>query len=301
MTASTRRCASSPAGRFELHQHAADVPLDGPLGQHQPARDAAVGEALGHQREHLALAGAQHREPVGRAAAHQRGDDLRIERRAAARDALRRFDEVGDVEHPILEQVAEPALRDQPDRPRRLDVLGEHEHADVRVGVADPARGADALVGVGRRHPHVDDGEVGLVLADRPAQPVGVADGGDHRVPAVLEQPLEPVAQQRPGPRRSRPARQLRDDHGPLAGRAGDRHAAAQRGDAVGDPGQPRALRRHRAADAVVVHPHDEAAVAARRGDVDGRRIARAWRRWRAPRWRRSRRRSRPGPRSARR
>ena len=177
-------------GQVELHQHAADVPLDGSLGQHQAARDADVGEALGHQREYLALALGQHRQPVGGVAADERGHDLRIERRAAARDAHGRLDELADVEHPVLEQVAEAALRHQPDRARGLDVLGEHEHADVGVGVADPARGADAFVGVRRWHPHVDDGEVGLVLADRPAQPVGVIDGGDYRVPAVLEQPL---------------------------------------------------------------------------------------------------------------
>ena len=54
-----------------------------------------------------------------------------------------------------------------------------------------------ALVGVRRRHPHVDDGEIGRVLADRAAQAVGVVDGGDDLVAGVLEQPPQALAQER--------------------------------------------------------------------------------------------------------
>jgi hypothetical protein len=59
----------------------------------------------------------------------------------------------------------------------RLEILREHEHADVGVVVAD-ASGGD-LVGVGRWHADVDDGDVGPVMSDVVQQRVGVLDLGD--------------------------------------------------------------------------------------------------------------------------
>ena len=69
----------------------------------------------------------------------------------------------------------------------RLDVLGEDEHADLRVLGLDPARGPGALVGEARRHPNVDHHEVGPVAGDGGEQPVGVAERGDDLVTSVLE------------------------------------------------------------------------------------------------------------------
>ena len=71
---------------------------------------------------------------------------------------------VGD---PVLEQVADRCrvLFEQTHGVRRLDVLREDEDADARVLVTDAARGDDALVGVCRRHPDVDDREVGFLVA----------------------------------------------------------------------------------------------------------------------------------------
>ena len=69
--------------------------------------------------------------------ADQRRDDLRVERRAAVGDAARGVEEVVDVEHPVLEQVAEAAAGgDELDDVAGLDVLGEHEHAGPRVRCA---------------------------------------------------------------------------------------------------------------------------------------------------------------------
>ena len=48
--------------------------------------------------------------------------------------------------------------------------------------------GAQALVGVRRRHAHVDDGEVGLVALDGDEQGVAVADGGHDLLAGVDEQ-----------------------------------------------------------------------------------------------------------------
>ena len=59
---------------------------------------------------------------------------------------------------------------------------------------ADLRRRLHALVLVGRRHAHVDDREVGLVLGHDREQRLGVADARDDLVAGVLEQPGEPLA-----------------------------------------------------------------------------------------------------------
>ena len=99
---------------------------------------------------------------------------------------------------PVLEQVAEPlgALGQQLAGVGDLDVLGEHEHPDVGQLGADLARRPQALVGVGRRHPHVDDGDVGLVGADLAQQLLGVARLADDLEPRLLQQPHQALAQQ---------------------------------------------------------------------------------------------------------
>jgi hypothetical protein len=53
------------------------------------------------------------------------------------------------------------------------------------VVAADGDRGAQALVGVVGRHPHVHHGGVREVLVYRGQQVIGVADSGDHPVAAV--------------------------------------------------------------------------------------------------------------------
>ena len=84
--------------------------LDRPLGDDEPRGDRGVRAALGHQREHLALARA---EPVERVAAAGAGeelaDDLGVERRAAVGDAVDGVEEVADVGDAVLEQVADAA------------------------------------------------------------------------------------------------------------------------------------------------------------------------------------------------
>ncbi len=57
-------------------------------------------------------------------------------------------------------------------------------------------RGAQALVGVGRRHPHVHDRDVGLVRADLAHQVLGVAGLADDVEARLLEQADEALAQQ---------------------------------------------------------------------------------------------------------
>ena len=57
-------------------------------------------------------------------------------------------------------------------------------------------RGAQALVGVGRRHPDVDDRDVGLVGADLAQQVLGVAGLAGDLEARLLEQAGEALAQE---------------------------------------------------------------------------------------------------------
>ena len=64
-------------------------------------------------------------------------------------------------------------LGEQAHRHPRVDVLGEHHDRGPGMPGADLARRAQALVGVGRRHADVDQGDVGRGLVDRPQQLLG--------------------------------------------------------------------------------------------------------------------------------
>src|SRR5262249_42680629 len=77
-----------------------------------------------------------------------------------------------------------------------VDVGGQDEDAGVRVDLADLRGGAQALVGVRRRHADVDDGDVGLVGVDLAQQVLGVARLADDLHAGVLEQPRDAFAQQ---------------------------------------------------------------------------------------------------------
>ena len=117
--------------------------------------------------------------------------------RTAAANAIGGLEELVHVEDAILEQVAEPpAGADELDSMASLDVLREDEDAHLRVQPPDLDRGQQALVLVARRHAHVDDREVGLMLGDDGEQCRGIADPREHRVAGVLQQPREAFAEQ---------------------------------------------------------------------------------------------------------
>ena len=96
----------------------------------------------------------------GRGAAQTTSGSIAVPPR---RDAAHRVEEVVDLEHAILQQVAEPLgrLADELERVRSPRHLGEQEDADLGVLLAGSRRAARApsSVCVGR-HPHVDDGHV---------------------------------------------------------------------------------------------------------------------------------------------
>jgi len=68
-----------------------------------------------------------------------------------------------------------------------LDVLGEHEHADPGVATAKVECGSKPLVGVGRRHPDVQDRDVGAALFCSGNDAVTVTCHGDDLVAMVRE------------------------------------------------------------------------------------------------------------------
>ena len=172
-----------------------------------------VGESLGHELEHVRVR-ARTAAPTGpwSIGETRSGDDHGVESGTAGGDALGGGEELVDFEDAVFEEVAEPAERDEVDGVGGLDVLGEHEHADVGMLLLDRARGAGAFVGERGRHADVDDGEVGAFAFDggqelrrrrrgwRPPRGRRLGTGGRGLRAAA------------PGLRRSRRAWELRDE-----------------------------------------------------------------------------------------
>ena len=75
-------------------------------------------------------------------------------------------------------------------------MVGEDEHADLWVPVADLLGGDEALVGVAGGHPDVGEDHVGQPRVDEAQQRGCVAGFSDHLESGVGEQPCEPFAQQ---------------------------------------------------------------------------------------------------------
>jgi len=83
-----------------------------------------------------------------------------------------------------------PVLPSSTVRAPRRDADGS---ARLSVGLDG---GAQTVVGEGRRHAHVDHGDVRAVLDDRVDQRRGVPDGGDDVAAGLAEQAHQPFAQQ---------------------------------------------------------------------------------------------------------
>jgi hypothetical protein len=174
----------------QLAEDVADVLLDGAIGNHEPVGDGAIGAAFGHEGEHIAFSLGQCGQGTGVASGVQHpADDLGVERGAAGRDAGDRVDELADVGHPVLEQVADSAGAhpQQVGGIAGLDVLGEYQDAQAGMGTADRDRGTQPFVGMVGRHPHIDNRDIRLMLGDRGFQGLGVADRGGDLMSAVGE------------------------------------------------------------------------------------------------------------------
>ena len=128
----------------------------------------------------------------------QLGHDLRVEHRPAGGHPLQRVGKIIERADAILEEVADAAspVGEQIAGVGLLDVLREHEHGRAWHLAAGLDRGPQALVGVRRRHPHVDDRDVRAVLDDGGHQRVAVPDRRHDRAAGLVEQPDQPLAQQ---------------------------------------------------------------------------------------------------------
>ena len=149
--------------------------------------------------EHRALAVVElveHRAPAPR---DEAADDSGVEGRASCGDAFDRVEELGDVAHAVLEQVADAGrvVPDELEHVRRLQVLGEHEHRHGRVRAADLCGREQPVVSPAGWHAHVDDGDVRLVRADLEQQGLGVRCPADDLVARILEQRGDAFAQER--------------------------------------------------------------------------------------------------------
>ena len=84
------------------------------------------------------------------------------------RDGLQRGDELLDVGDALLEQVPAPraAAGDEREGALGIRVLREDDDPEVGVGPPEALGRADALVGVGRRHPDVGEDDVGRARLD---------------------------------------------------------------------------------------------------------------------------------------
>ena len=135
---------------------------------------------------------------VGAASGEQLRDHLRVEHGAAADDVLEGLEERVDVGHPVLEQVAHAAgaVGEQLVGVGHLDVLGQHEHRRPGHLPAGLDGRPQPLVGVRRRHPDVDHGDVRAVLAHRPDERGTVGHRGHDLGAGLLEEPDQALAEQ---------------------------------------------------------------------------------------------------------
>ena len=152
--------------------------------------DPAVREPLRHEGQHLALPVAEHVEGVR---PDERLDEQGVHERAPGGHPLERALEHVAAQHVVLEQVPDARRRpvEEHGGVRGDEVLREHEHADVRVPGADEVGEPQALVGVGGRHPDVEQHDVGGMRTDQCRNRVGADARSQHLVPAVAEQGRE--------------------------------------------------------------------------------------------------------------
>src|SRR5262249_18968166 len=185
---------------LQLHEDALDVLLDSALGDEQALRDRAVAAAFSHEGEDFSLSVTQvvDRIVAGAATADELRDDGRIEDGASVADPLDGVGELGQVGDSVLQQVADPAgvISQQLERVARADVLGQHEHAELRVACAQLPRRPQALVRVGRRHADVHDRDIGALLLHLAKQLVRVARLANDFEPRLGEQTRHSLAQE---------------------------------------------------------------------------------------------------------
>ncbi len=159
--------------------------LDGALGQDERFRDGGVALALGHLGEHLVLARreiVERRVPPAAIRGDQRLDHGRVDHRAALGDDVDRRRELLPVVDAFLQQIA-ATLRtcfEEAQGIARIGMLAQHDHADMRMILAELGRDPDPLVVPGRRHADVEDRDIRVVRPDRLEQGFAVLGARDE-------------------------------------------------------------------------------------------------------------------------
>ena len=178
----------------ELEEDRVDHLLDRPLGQEQRRGNRGVVLSFGHLAQDVVFTRCQLTERRLLAASVLRDErlhDLRVHDGAALCNGADSRDELLDVVHALLQQVCAPLAAPFQERENeaRRRVLAEHDDADVRVRLAEPQGGLDALVAIAGRHANVRDDDVGALSVDRGEQGVEVvAHGRDLELLLRLEQ-----------------------------------------------------------------------------------------------------------------
>ena len=123
-----------------------------------------------------------------------RGTSLLTQTSRGRPDAL---GQVGNIRNPILEQVADPlrATLQELDGIAWAHVLRQDQDAHGRVSGPKLSCGPKSLVGVGRRHPDVDDGDVRAFRLDDRQQLLRVARLAGDLESGVGEQANQALAQ----------------------------------------------------------------------------------------------------------
>jgi PAS domain S-box-containing protein len=162
-------------------------------GHVEPTRDRGVVRAGGHLGEYFPFAAGQvtQRAAVRTAARRQhRLDDLRIDHRSTRSNRTDRISQLTGLGDPLLEQVrpSRDAVLQQRDGMTRLVVLAQHHHPGRRMAAPNVDRGADAFVGICRRHADIGDHDVRSQVRDRRQQLVVIGrQTDDHDVALVVE------------------------------------------------------------------------------------------------------------------
>lgn len=153
---------------------------------------------LGHQCQELAFTRGQRPQGVVSALSGQQlCNDLRVEHRRALGDPNEDVQKLLDPGDPVLQQVPDRtgAVREQIAGVGGLHILAEHQHGGAGQLRAGRDRRAQALVGVGRRHPYIDDRDVRAVVEHRLDQGGAVTDRGYYLVTVLGEQADQSLAQ----------------------------------------------------------------------------------------------------------
>ena len=128
------------------------------------------------------------------------GDELLDKRgvddRCALDDSLDRDEKVIHVCHPALQEVPDPlTAAEEIHCVLYLDVCGKNEDRRLRGLIANHPRRPEPLSRVGRRHPNVDDHQLGVVLTDELGEIGRVPGLADDLVASTLEQARQPLAE----------------------------------------------------------------------------------------------------------